>query len=299
MARLDPAWNDAHLAAIARLESDLGRVVCGAPIEGGAPCPAPVEGGGRCAAHAAPLSAPVAARPDSRRLLLWIGLGIALALLAVGVAYRVFHDPAEEIWREAASLTAMGESARARPLLELLARDYADRPAGARARVLLGHRSEGRTGSPAEKLFHEARNFYPLGARSTHDLEEAVTRYLALADSHPADPLVRDALYEAANALDHLGRPDETVRTWERFIAAFPDDGRVPEALYAIGHLYQFQLAQPVKARERLAELIQRFPESNAAAAARLLIEADVATAPPPPPPSGPPTIYTTPGRLR
>lgn len=298
MARLDPSWSDGHIVAIARRESELGRSICGYPMAEGGPCAAKPVAEGRCGAHGAPAASSAAGSGSGNRVLLWVGIGIILALLSVGIAYKLLHDPAEEIWREAASLMAMGETARGRTLLELLARDYAMSPAGVRAISVLGPQAAGvHRGTPTERLYYEARNFYPLGARSANDLEEAVARYLSLADSYPTEPLTREALYEAAHALDHLGRPLETVRTWERFIAAYPDDGRVPEALYAIGYLYHFQLGEPAVAKARLAELISRYPESNAAVAAKLLLEQGSAAATAPPP-SGPPSIYTTPGRL-
>ncbi|MEK8023075.1 MAG: tetratricopeptide repeat protein [Candidatus Hydrogenedentota bacterium] len=306
MARVDPAWGTEHLAAISRLEDTLGRPICGHFTQTG-PCSTAPAAGGRCAAHSGLVPATMkrtsARRPGaSSRTLLITVVGIAVALIVVGVASKMLHDPAEEIYRKAVALIAADRRAEAEPLLSLLMREHPDSPYAAKAKEIMT-RSHPRSSEPAEQLYNEARNFYLSGRRQ--DYEEAARRYLAVVEKFPKDPLAREALYEAALCMDYLGHVTETVRLWRQFLREYGDDGRAPEALYALGFIHYTQLGKRDEGKAYLEELIAKYPDSSSADAARstlgLPLDSDTSSLSAPAQPaaqSGPPSVLTTPGQL-
>lgn len=314
MAR-ESAPDDAGDERIAELAARLGRPVCGVRLEDGEPCPAAPGPSGVCAAHADVLTrTPRTSGAAAGRTLLWVSASLIVALVVVGLFVQFRQDPAEAIWRQAAALVATGRTAEAEGLYEVILREHPESRFAPQAARLLGRSLPSPSApsapahrSPADRLFQEARNFYPLGGSTPSDLEEATRRYLAVADSWPQDPLAREALFHAAQCLDHLGRTDEAVATWERLLERYPEDGRCAEALYALGFILETQRGDREGARARFAELERRFPESSAAAAARALTVTGstpragepAATAPAgPAPSSGRPTVRTEPGRL-
>ncbi len=295
MARNESTWSDEHVGRVKALEERLGRAVCGAVTPSGDPCSAPPGAAGRCARH------DPARRPSSPSVLrAWIltAVSVALALAAVGAVLHFRRDPAEDLWQKAARLLAEGRAAEARPLLQVIAARHADSPRAEEARALLGQAAGNLPGgTPAERLFRQAQIFYPLGSGSRSDLEMAAERYLAVADSWPQDPLARDALFEAGQCYDHLGRADDAVKAWRRFLDRYPVDGRTPEVLYALGYLCYNSSGRPDEGRAYYEELIRRFPNTSSAEAARVALgraggESGA------PPREGPPSILTEPGRL-
>ncbi len=297
---------------VSELADQLGRPVCGAELADGEPCPAAPVREGRCAEHAAMLNRPQrAAGAAAGRTLLWVAVGLIAALAVVGGILQLRQDPAESLWRQAASLVAAGRPVEAEALYQAILKDHPESRFADQARRLLGISASPdgaparAAGSDAQKLYQEARNYFPLGGATPSDLEEAAWRYVALADSWPADPLAREALYQAAQCYDHLGRSDDTVKTWELFLERYPNDGRSAEALYALGYVLLTERGDPDAAKMRFAELEAKFPQSSAAAAARVLMGgsphsdpgvevpggSDAAT-------SGRPSIRTEPGRL-
>jgi TolA-binding protein len=244
-----------------------------------------------------------------RRVLIFTVAGVIVSLLIVGVIAKLSHDPAEDLWRRSASLLAEGRQAEAKPLLELLLRDYPNSEHAARARDLLGGGPiPPRAGeSAADRLFREARNFYPLGAGSRDDVLEAVTRYRIVVDSFPQEPVAREALYEMAQGLDQLGRYEESIKAWRKFESEFPTDGRAPEALYALGFIHYNQLGDAEMGRAYFNDLMRRYPASNAADAARVALglsatdtglPESIAPGEAPAVASGRPSIDHTPGGL-
>lgn len=242
------------------------------------------------------------------RTLLWVSTALILALVAVGAVLHLRRDPAEGLWREAASLVASGHPAEARVIYETILRDHPESRFAPQASRILGLPAATPGGEippthvgQTQKLYQEARNFYPLGSSTSSDLEEAAWRYRLLADSWPADPLARESLFQAAQCYDHLGRIDEAIACWELFLGRYPDDGRASEVLYALAYSLQTQRGDPEQAAARFQELERRYPESNAAAAARALrggqdaAEGASTTAPGTP---GRPSVRTEPGRL-
>lgn len=207
----------------------------------------------------------------NRRRIFVFSVVIAAALVGVGAFTYATRDPAEALYRNAVELMRVGKSAEAAPLLALIVRDHAQSPYAKDASLLLGH-PDAVEASPAEKLFNQARNFYPLGSTSRYDLEQAAIRYLAVADSYPADPVAPAALYEAANCLDALGDHQGAVEIWRRFVADYPSDGRTPEAMYALAYIHYTQFGERELGKTMFLELVGRFPDTSSAEEARKML---------------------------
>lgn len=152
-----------------------------------------------------------------------------------------------------------------------------------------------------ERLYREAQSFFPKGAKTRSDLLEAARRYAMLADSFPRSRLAGDALYFRAQCLGSVGSATEQIEAWERLIQNYPHHGQTAEALYALGYIHANEMGRPDAGEKYFRELIERFPRSNSAEAARHSL--GIAEAPEAEPPavsqaapSGAPTIITTPG---
>lgn len=235
----------------------------------------------------------------SRRRFLAVAIAIALALLLLGIVLMATRDPARDLWNEAAGQLALGHKDEAEALLQLLIDDHPRSRYAAQARAVLGGAASpgapDRPMTPAERLFRQAQNFYPLGGRTRADIREAARRYLAVADGFPEDPLAADALYEAAQCLDQVDDYAGACVAWQRLLVNYPRDARAPEALYALAYINIMEMNRPEEGRRYLAELEAKYPGSNAAEAARQnFAKADpraTTTAP-----DERPTIHTTPG---
>lgn len=249
---------------------------------------------------------------------------VAVGLGVVGAAVLLKRDPAEEYVSSAIEFIKKGEHQQAQALLEVVVRKYPDSDRAEEAQALLAtyrtpepsevisplqdttaysyREPDSVSSEEAEKLYRQARNFYAAGFRSRADLVEASKRFMMIADSYPNDPLAADALYESAQIYHELGQISKVIGNWQRFIERYPLDGRVPEALYAMGHIHLTELGREEQGRTYFLELIERFPRSNSAEAARRLLgiesplpageEARAAAQDP----DGVPSIYTTPG---
>lgn len=296
------------------LSDSLGRPVCGYLLDDGTPCPAAPGPRGRCAEHEEAgvnraSSASMRRRTAAGRTIFMTASTLIFCLAVVGGILYLRQDPAESIWREAATLMAAGRPMEARSLYTLIVRDHAASRYAEESRRLIGIGVAGSplatapvTSSietPAGKLYNEARSFYPLGGQTSSDLEGAARRYLAVADSWPEDPLAARSVFEAAQCFDRLERTDDAMRTYERFIKNYPDSDRAAEALYALGFIHYTQRGDRHAAEQCFAELLRRYPDSNAAEAARVMLgEAPVEAPPTPRSPSGRPSVHTTPGGL-
>jgi len=65
---------------------------------------------------------------------------------------------------------------------------------------------------------------------------------------------------------------DEALARYVTVLDSFPDSEIAPKAAYAIGYIYQVFLADSLKAREAYSFLLERFPDSQQAVQARLIV---------------------------
>lgn len=125
-----------------------------------------------------------------------------------------------------------------------------------------------------EDLFAEAERFYPYGSESFSDRMRAAQLYRAFAESFPSHPQAPEALLRAHEVLDAMNRIEEEVQVLETFRARYPHHGEMAYVLYGLGYLYRM-MGEREKGRERYEELLERFPESNYAAQARVELKAE------------------------
>ncbi|RMH56868.1 MAG: hypothetical protein D6679_08110 [Candidatus Hydrogenedentota bacterium] len=296
MARLDPSWSDAYAARIARIESELGRFICGAVLPDGSPCQAEPEKEGRCAAHSGGIFAGETEAVEGRRTRVWLAtaVGVVVAVTLVGTFIAARRDPAEKLWSEATVLLASGKSQEAEALLKMLQEEYPSSEFAVRAERVLDIRkgvvpitgespterkrlemqrreTVSRSRSAVERAYYRARNYYL--SRNRSDKIKAAALMLAVADSYPGDPRAADALFDAAQLYNVLGLVDDEIRAWQRLVSEYPGDGRVPEALYALGYVFLIERGEKEKADEYFGILLDRYGQTSAAEAARNLLQ--------------------------
>ena len=297
MARIDSSWNDEHLTAIIILEEKLGRPICGVMNENGEPCSRAPLSGGRCSLH---FDKEFRSRrfvyTVNRKLFVAVSAAIVIALLAVGIFLKIEHDPAEDLWRESARLITLGKSEDASAILQVIIREYPKSQYSEKAKELILGSTARLSGTAAERLYRQAQLFYPLGTGGQADIEAAALRYMAIADSFSLDPLAEDALFEAGQCYAHLGRYEDAVTVWKKFVDRYPSDGRTPESLYAIGFIYFTQLNQQNEGKKFFEELIRRFPNSSSGEAARIFLDGRITDSESRKP--GRPSVFTEPGRF-
>lgn len=199
-------------------------------------------------------------------------------------------DPAEGLFREATALRATGETAAADALLRRIVSDHGRSAYAAAARELL---------APAPVPPAEASaETEPL---SPDELRRLTVAYRAIADSNAGTPRGAAALFDLAVVHDNIGDVRAAIETWEEYVRRYPNDDRVPEALYGLGYLYQVSLRDEGRALRYYRRLVQDYPGTRFALEATATLGALGETPPTEaePSPSPPPaTIHTTPGAL-
>jgi len=82
-------------------------------------------------------------------------------------------------------------------------------------------------------------------------------------DQYPDAIETAEWVVPLAHYLKMDGRYDEAIAEYKRVVEEFPDSIAVPRVLVVMGHTYQTELRDPVKAREAYQCLIDTFPESH------------------------------------
>jgi len=82
----------------------------------------------------------------------------------------------------------------------------------------------------------------------------------------------KDELWQGAVEAQKRGDFDESIEAYERLLEAYPKSDRAPEAMYAIGTIYQSHKGEPNKAIEAYRRLVKEFPAHATAPSAAFLI---------------------------
>jgi len=100
------------------------------------------------------------------------------------------------------------------------------------------------------------------------DFGGAVTAFNNFSRRYPASGYLDSVRFWAGNA--HYGKREykEAIASFRAFVAAAPDHSRVPEALLAVANC-QAEMKDTKGARVTLADLLKRFPQSEAAQAGK------------------------------
>ena len=114
-----------------------------------------------------------------------------------------------------------------------------------------------------KRLYDEAFAFIRSG-----DFAGAVAAFSAFSRRYPASGYLDSVRFWLGNA--HYGKREykEAIGSFRAFIIAAPDHARVPEAMLAVANC-QAEMKDSKAARATLAELVKRYPQSEAAQAGK------------------------------
>lgn len=116
------------------------------------------------------------------------------------------------------------------------------------------------TGGPPQAIAQYGRAEFL--SRQHKDIE-AVGLLMELVHHYPASPLVDDALLRTGGLLTLTGRYQESVEAYGRLLSEFHDQSKMLDhALFRTGEIYQFGLAQPLKAVASYEQLLSEHPQS-------------------------------------
>jgi outer membrane protein assembly factor BamD (BamD/ComL family) len=97
--------------------------------------------------------------------------------------------------------------------------------------------------------------------------------YTDFASSFPKDTLAPAYLFKAANLSMSMNWGKSSVDIINKFTETYPDDKRIPEALFYKAFVYDNQLNDDAKAGECYRNFIKRFPSHAFAASAEASIK--------------------------
>ena len=119
------------------------------------------------------------------------------------------------------------------------------------------------TDAEVKRQFDVAFAFFRSG-----DLAGAVTAFNAFSRRYPASGYLDSVRFWLGNAYYGKREYKEAIAIFRAFITAAPDHSRVPEAMLAVANT-QAEMKDSKSARATLAELLKRYPESEAAQAGK------------------------------
>lgn len=89
----------------------------------------------------------------------------------------------------------------------------------------------------------------------------------------PRDPKAPDVLFQAGNAAVNGQQFEKGQALYERLVTNYHTYDKIPEVLYMQGFIYESELEQMGKAKEKYAYIIERYPNHELAAQAQLSID--------------------------
>ena len=115
----------------------------------------------------------------------------------------------------------------------------------------------------AEKAYQSAQVYYQAG-----NFGQAVLEFTDLIQHFPRHPLAENAQYWMGAS--YLASRDyrQALVEFRKVLDLYPGGRKSPDTLYQIGLCYR-NLFEPARARETWQQLVQRFPDSDAARLAR------------------------------
>lgn len=169
-----------------------------------------------------------------------------------------------------------GNYDRARTLFQRYLDEYPDGPhaSGARYALAWTHFKQNRY-QPAARLFRQFLETYD----GSMDVPYERDARMRLADSYFALKQYDDAIevyrrvdgpgtdyatYQSGEALNYAGRPDEALRTLERFVDRYPNSTWHPDALYRMGAI-RFQQQNYEEAEETYRRFLNNYPDHRLA----------------------------------
>lgn len=94
----------------------------------------------------------------------------------------------------------------------------------------------------------------------------------ALSDQFPNDTLVALPLYRSAEISRSLGKPQETIDTYQKILERYPTFHKAAEAQFMLAFSYDEDLKDIEKARQAYTEFIKQHPDHTFADDAQMLL---------------------------
>lgn len=120
------------------------------------------------------------------------------------------------------------------------------------------------TAQPAEKRDFDAA----MDALRKSQFEASTTAFTAFLRRYPSSGYTASALYWQGNAQYASRAYKDAVATHQRMVTEFPQHPRTPEAMLALANS-QVELKDTKSARRTLEDVVKKYPQSEAAVAAR------------------------------
>jgi len=102
---------------------------------------------------------------------------------------------------------------------------------------------------------------------------ELVEDYQQFANRFPKDTLAPEYLFKASDISMNLGRPRVTVNIFNRLISDYPDFNKISTCYFLRAFVYDDQLKDYVKAEKYYKDFLERFPDSEFADDAQMLMK--------------------------
>lgn len=115
---------------------------------------------------------------------------------------------------------------------------------------------------------HQDAYMKAFGLFSANNYNGAIDAFEAFMKAYPDSEYVGNALYWVGECYYTQHNYNEALDAFSRVISSFPNGNKVPDAMLKVGFTL-ISMNEPVKAKEELQSLVEKYPKSQAAAKAR------------------------------
>ncbi len=109
----------------------------------------------------------------------------------------------------------------------------------------------------------EAKTFSESGLLDANFVDELIETYENFANNFPGDSLAPDYLFKAGDVAMNTNRSNKAIMLYDRIINEFTDYGKIPEALFLKGYVYENNLGRLDKAKAIYEEFLQKYPDNE------------------------------------
>jgi TolA-binding protein len=111
-------------------------------------------------------------------------------------------------------------------------------------------------------------------AQKASDQDEAIETYEELLAKYPQSPRVPEALYAMGTIYqDHKKLFPEAIATYQKLVDAYPDHGTSPNALFLIGFINNNELKNTEAARTAYEAFLKKYPTSSLVSSAEFELQ--------------------------
>ncbi len=125
-----------------------------------------------------------------------------------------------------------------------------------------------------EEMLRKDPATYADGGRINDSIASSIVKaYLRYAEAYPKDSISPDYMFKAADVMRGQFRWDNAVQVLEELVRLYPEDSRVPNALFFAGFMLHNDLGQNERATPYLERLIAEYPGHRLAQDAAMLLQ--------------------------